>query len=83
MIELGLQAEWVAGESWSLGDTPALGLALNPGCGQYYTRKAPVFDTDGHYHDCDTNRDIRVYSRVDSRYLLEDFFCKLNIMYGN
>lgn len=81
MIELGMNAEWIMGESWSLGDTPAPGLALNPGCGKYNTRKAPVFDEHGHYQDCDSNREIRVYYEVDSRYLLEDFFAKLSLNY--
>ena len=79
MITYGMRAEWVAGESWSLGDSPSVALALNPGCGSYEIRKAPVFDMEGHYVDCDTNREIRVYKRVDSRYVLEDFFCKLAI----
>ena len=79
MIEYGMRADWVAGESWSLGDSPSVALALNPGCGWSETRKAPVFDMEGHYMDCDANREIRVYKRVDSRYVLEDFFCKLAI----
>lgn len=79
MTEYGMRADWVAGESWSLGDSPSVALALNPGCGWSETRKAPVFDMEGHYVDCDINREIRVYKRVDSRYVLEDFFCKLAI----
>ena len=79
MVEFGMKADWVAGESWSLGDSPSVALALNPGCGRSEMRKAPVFDEEGHYVDCDTNREIRVYKRVDSRYVLEDFFAKLAI----
>lgn len=79
MIDLGMKAEWIMGESWSLGDSPSVALALNPGCGWAEIRKAPVFDEEGHYADCDTNREIRVYKRVDSRYVLEDFFSKLAI----
>lgn len=82
MIDHGMKAEWVAGESWSLGDSPSVALALNPGCGWSETRKAPVFDGQGHYVECDSNREIRVYKRVDSRYVLEDFFCKLAIFAG-
>lgn len=79
MIDLGMKAEWIMGESWSLGDSPSVALALNPGCGWAETRKAPVFDEHGHYVDCDTNREIKVYKQVDSRYVLEDFFCKLAV----
>ena len=81
MIALGMKAEWIMGESWSLGDSPAVGLALNPGCGKYSVRKAPVFDEHGHYIECDENREIRVYHYVDSRYVLEDMFAKLAINY--
>ena len=81
MWQLGYRAEWTMGESWGLGDSPAIGLALNPGCGRHITRKAPVFDTDGHYIDCDSNREIRVYREIDSRYILEDMFAKLSINY--
>ena len=79
MIDFGMQADWVAGESWSLGDSPSVALALNPGCGWHESRKAPVFDKEGHYADCESNREIRIYKRVDSRYVLEDFFCKLAV----
>lgn len=79
MIELGKKADWIAGESWSLGDSPSVALALNPGCGTYSMRKAPLFDEKGHYTECSSNREIRVYEKIDSRYVLEDFFCKLAI----
>lgn len=82
MVELGMQFDWVAGESWSLGDSPAIALALNPGCGRYIMRKAPTFNEKGEYVDNDNNREIRVYQSVDSRYVLEDFFAKLKINYG-
>lgn len=32
--------------------------------------------------DCEENRPVRVYTHVDSRYILEDFFAKLAICYG-
>lgn len=82
MVELGMQAQWVMGESWSLGDSPALGVVLNNGCGRYRIQKAPIVDEHGYYHDCDENRPIRVYTYVDSRYVLEDFFAKLAINFG-
>ena len=72
-------AGWTQGESWSLGDSPAIAIAINPGCGHYKTIKAPkvaddtssVEDPDGH--------DIRLYTDVDSRYILEDLIAKLEL----
>ncbi len=83
MVTLGETANWINGESWSLGDSPAIGLCMNNGIGDWHPRKAPLFDATAHYIDCDTNREIRVYDRVDSRFILEDMFCKLKINFGD
>lgn len=82
MVEYGLHADWVAGESWSIGDQPAIALALNPGCGHFRVQPAPRFAMDGTYVSCPENRPIRVYEELDQRYILEDFFCKLKLCYG-
>lgn len=81
LVELGETASWINGESWALGDSPAIGLALNHNCATFYTRKAPLFDENANYIECDTNREIRVYDNIDKRYILEDFFAKLKINY--
>ncbi len=81
MIALGMEKDWVAGEAWSLGDSPAIGLALNPGCGWSETRKAPIVNSKGEYIG-ETSHEIRVYHEIDSRYILEDFFAKLALTYG-
>lgn len=81
MIEHGMQAHWVEGESWAIGDQPAIGLALNPGCGRYRMQPAPRFGEGGMYVDCPENRPIRVYEDIDQRYIFEDLFCKLALSY--
>lgn len=81
MQEVGKTADWIYGESWALGDSPAIGLALNPGCGRFVWKKAPLCDKEGNYTKT-TERDIRVYQDIDSRYILEDFFAKLQLNYG-
>lgn len=80
MQEVGMRESWVCGECWSLGDSPALGLALNPGCGHFEVRKAPIVNEKGEYIGENEN-EIRVYHEIDSRFILEDFFAKLKIMY--
>jgi inosine-uridine nucleoside N-ribohydrolase len=77
----GMTANWVMGESWVLGDSPAPALALNPCCGQYEERNAPICESTGSYTG-ETNHKIRVYHRIDSRYVLEDFFAKLKLCFG-
>jgi inosine-uridine nucleoside N-ribohydrolase len=68
---------WTQGESWSLGDSPAVGIALHPECGVRYQRKALRVNQDTSYSTQELGTTITVYQNVDSRYILEDFFAKL------
>ena len=77
------RAFWVHGESWSLGDSPAVGVALEPDCGRYVIREAPVFEADTTYRFEKGRPMIRVYTSIDSRFILEDMICKLELNYGN
>ncbi len=75
-------AGWTKGESWSLGDSPAIGVALNPDCGHYIEHEAPFVNEDTSSSFGKGNPVIRIYTDIDSRYLLEDFFAKLSLNYG-
>ena len=75
-------AGWTKGESWSLGDSPAIALALNPGCGRYETVPAPFVEEDTTSRECPKNRLIRIYKDADSRYILEDLIAKLELFTG-
>lgn len=77
--EVDMSADWVSGESWALGDSPVVGLAMNPCCGRYNMRCSPVADENGYYIGENKNRMIRVYYSIDSRFILEDFFAKLEL----
>ena len=72
-------AGWTQGESWSLGDSPAIAVAINPGCGHYHIAKAPVVADDTSSIAKDDNPDIRIYTDADSRYILEDLIAKLEL----
>lgn len=76
-------ASWSAGESWSLGDSPAVGIALEPNCGTFIYHKAPTFHGDGTHHFEDNAPVIRIYTTVNSRFILEDLISKLQILYGS
>ena len=84
MIEYNLSpyAGWTQGESWSLGDSPAIALAINPGCGRFEYEPAPHINEDTTSTLRPGNPVIRVYKSVDSRYILEDFFAKLKLFCG-
>lgn len=73
---------WTMGESWSLGDSPAVGIAMNPNCGTYVYREAPIFNEDTSVKFDGTGKRIKVYTSVDSRFILEDMIAKLRILYG-
>lgn len=61
----------------SLGDSPAVGLILNPAAGSWTERPAPGFNYDCTYDYSHRYRPIRVYHTIDSRYVLSDMFAKL------
>jgi Inosine-uridine nucleoside N-ribohydrolase len=73
--------DWPSGECWSLGDSATIGLLLDKQGFGYVEKEAPCFDSDMKYiHDCG-NRKIRVYNTVNTRFIMEDFFCKLALNY--
>ncbi len=72
-------AGWTQGESWSLGDSPAIALAINPGCGHYEITNAPHIGEDTASSECPDEHPIRIYKDVDSRYILEDLIAKLEL----
>ncbi|MFV0502437.1 MAG: nucleoside hydrolase [Lachnospirales bacterium] len=65
------------GESWVLGDSPAVGLILYEDRFHFDYVPAPLITADMAYVHTGLNRPIRVYNSVDSRLILEDFYCKL------
>ena len=61
----------------SLGDSPCIGIILDPECGRWSWRPAPTFDEQMHYLHTGQYRPIRVYENVNTRFIHEDFFAKL------
>ena len=60
-----------------LGDSAAIGLLLCEECGTWHTRNAPIIREDMRYEPRREQHPIRVYSAMDSRFILEDFYAKL------
>ena len=57
-------------------------VALEPNCGQYIVREAPIINEDTSYRFEKGRPMIRVYTSINSRFILEDFIGKLRILYG-
>ena len=74
-------AGWTAGESWALGDSPAVGVVLDPDCGKYRETEAPIVNPDTSYRFAKGRHKIRVYTSIDSRFILEDFIARLEQHY--
>ncbi|MCF0229207.1 MAG: nucleoside hydrolase [Parasporobacterium sp.] len=71
------------GESWSLGDSPALGVLLMHNGGTYDMVPAPNVQPDGTYVFPEKSKLIRLYKTVNTRFIIDDFFAKLNWFYKN
>lgn len=63
-------------EHRALGDSPAIGLMLNPTGGLFRTVPAPTFSAEGGLLP-GGHHTVRVCEMYDFRYLLEDFYAKL------
>ncbi len=67
------------GETWVLGDNPAVGLVLYEHRFLFDYVQAPLITQDMNYVHTGLNRPIRVYKAIDSRLILDDLFAKLNL----
>lgn len=70
------------GESWCLGDNPTVSVLLQ-GSGRICWNEidAPIVNDDYSYTLGKINKKIRVYSSIDARLTLSDFFSKMNKCY--
>lgn len=74
-------AKWTSGESWTLGDSPAVAIAMDEGAAAYKYVEAPIFNPDTTWKYAEGRPIIRVCTRVDSRFILEDLIARLEIEY--
>jgi len=73
---------WPKGESWSLGDNPAVSVLLDEHEYGYKDQPVYVFDQKSfEYKKFKSDKKIRVYSYVDPRFTLEDMFAKIALAY--
>ncbi|QSZ53887.1 nucleoside hydrolase [Paenarthrobacter sp. AT5] len=75
--EFNAQYHKVPIESRSLGDSPVVGLMLEP-WGGVFRRQPPVrFSPDGHYTPSASGSEVLVLEQADTRFLLEDMYAKI------
>lgn len=78
-----LKSPFRTGETWVLGDSPSIGLLLYEHRFAFDWVQAPLVTQDMQYVQTGRFRPIRVYKRIDSRLILEDFYCKLKLFARN
>lgn len=70
------------GENWTLGDNATIAVLLeNRFRGNWLERPAPILKEDLTYGENPNGKTIRVYSEIDVRLTLEDFFSKMQLVY--
>lgn len=74
------------GEAYVLGDSPLVLLTAlqsyfepDPSSSYYVIQKAPIINNDGWYQVNPTGREIRVYTKLDTSFMFNDFFDKMEI----
>jgi inosine-uridine nucleoside N-ribohydrolase len=78
LVTFNTTTNGVETEFRSLGDSPAVGVVLNPRGAVWRERPAPRFDaSSAMIAPPDPARIVRVCESVDVRYLIEDLFAKL------
>lgn len=75
----GPYAGWTAGESWSLGDNPSVAVVIDDCAGRSQWENAWLIDAETNYVEELPERKIRVYHTINSHFVLEDLFAKLQL----
>ena len=75
-------AGWTAGESWSLGDNPSVAVVIDDSAGRSQWENAWLIDAETNYVQELSGRKIRIYHTMNSHFVLEDLFAKLQLNFG-
>ncbi|RZJ83368.1 MAG: nucleoside hydrolase, partial [Chryseobacterium sp.] len=90
LMERLVKVKYPIGETYIIGDSPLVLLTAlqssfeaDPSSSDYVLRPSPVIDDAGFYKLNKTGREIRVYTRLDTRLMFDDFFAKLSLLRNN
>lgn len=75
-------ATWTAGESWTLGDNPSVAVVIDESAGTSRWENVWLIDADTFYTQELPGRKIRIYHTMNSHFVLEDLFTKLEMNFG-
>lgn len=84
--ELKKRAKGELGETYVLGDSPLVLLTalqssweVDPSSCKYVTKPTPKIADQGGYANATQSRPMRIYTQLDTRLLLEDFYAKISM----
>jgi len=77
------KSDFRTGETWVLGDNPAVGLILFEHRFCYDMIPAPFITDEMFYVHNGENCPIRVYNSIDPRLILEDMYAKIELFHKN
>ena len=81
--EYSLDLPFRRGENWSLGDNTTIAMVMENGMNpNWHMAKAPLINDDMSYSEDPEGKEIKVFTRLDVRTALEDFFSKMELVYG-
>ncbi len=77
------QISFPHGEMWSIGDQPTVAALLENEAGKnWHRQKAPRIEDDMSYSENPEGKEIWVFDGIDRRFLMEDFFAKMELAYN-
>ena len=71
-----------AGECWTLGDNPSVAVVIDDCAGRSQWENAWLIDADTNNTEEVPGRKIRIYHTMNSHFVLEDLFAKLQLNFG-
>ena len=77
-----LAVSWTPGESWTLGDNPSVAVVIDENSGFSQWENAWLIDAETNYVQELPDRKIRVFHTMNSHFVLEDLFAKLQLNFG-
>lgn len=70
------------GETWSIGDQPTVSVLLETEAGSCWHEQRVQINDDMSYRFSEDYKPVKVYDNIDRRLMMDDFFAKLAICYG-
>jgi len=86
IMKMGVKVNYHIGETYILGDSPLVLLTAlqssfeaDPSSSDYIVMQSPLINDKGLYETNSSGRNIRVYTKIDTRLMFDDLIAKLQL----